>query len=64
MAVTPRQKHQLQPLALDLRLDTENAEQESSHRVLGVAVDHELRWLINIQNNYMQAYFAEFVSSS
>ena len=50
MLITSRQKHQLQPLALNLKLNTEAVEQVSSHRVLGVVVDHELRWHIHIHN--------------
>ena len=50
MLITSRQKHQLQPLALNLKLDTEPVEQVNSHRVLGVSVDHELRWHIHVQN--------------
>ena len=50
MIITSRQKHQLQPLTLDLKLGTERVEQVNSHRVLGVTIDHELRWHIHIQN--------------
>ena len=50
MIITSRQKHQLQPLALKLRLGTDPVDQVSSHRVLGVTIDHEFRWHIHINN--------------
>ena len=44
MVITSRQKHQLQPLTLDLLVDNTPLEQVRSHKVLGVIIDDELRW--------------------
>ena len=52
MVITSRQKRQLQPFnyCTAQTTDTETVEQVSSHRMLGVMIDHELRWHIHIQN--------------
>ena len=40
----PRQKHQRAPLLLNLKINNENIECVSEHKLLGIIVDNELRW--------------------
>ena len=44
MALATRQKHQTEPLFLNLVLDNNPLEQIHSHKVLGVFIDDKLRW--------------------
>lgn len=44
MLITTRQKHQLQPLSLDLSVDGNTITQVSNHKHLGVIIDDKLRW--------------------
>jgi hypothetical protein len=44
MLITTRQKHQLQPLSLNLSVDGNTLKQVSSHKLLGVVIDDKLRW--------------------
>ena len=50
MALASRQKHQLKPLILNLTLGTNIIEQVREHRVLGIAIDEELKWQPHIDN--------------
>jgi len=50
MVITSRQKHQRAPLILNLKLHADPIEQVTSHRVLGITVDQELRWDVHINN--------------
>ena len=50
MVITTRQKHQLKPLILDLRLNDKKIEQVESHKVLGVTIDMKLTWEPHINN--------------
>lgn len=49
MLITTRQKHQRQPLSLDLRHGTSDIAQVHEHRVLGVVIDDELNWRSHIE---------------
>ena len=44
MVITSRQKHQLEPLTLNLSIDSNTIEQVHTHKVLGINIDDELRW--------------------
>lgn len=50
MLITSRQKHQRDPLKLNLVIGNDSIEQIKSHRVLGITVDEELRWHFHINN--------------
>ena len=50
MVITTRQKHQLKPLILDLKLDDKMIEQVESHKVLGVTIDMKFTWEPHINN--------------
>jgi hypothetical protein len=50
MVITSRQKHQREPLLLGLKLNADPIEQVTSHRVLGIIVDQELRWDVHVKN--------------
>ena len=44
MVITTRQKHQREPLLLSLSLGTQDIDQVSEHKVLGLTLDSELNW--------------------
>jgi hypothetical protein len=44
MIMTSRQKHQRQPLALKLTVNSATINQVTDHKVLGVIVDEDLSW--------------------
>jgi exonuclease III len=48
MLITTRQKHQRQPLNLNITLESITIEQVSEHRLLGVIIDEELTWKSHI----------------
>ena len=48
MIVTTRQKHQISPLILDLKLGRDKIEQVKQHKVLGLWIDSELNWQYHI----------------
>ena len=50
MVVTSRQKHQLQPLKLDIKLHSNSLRQVHAHKVLGVYIDQELKWQTHIEH--------------
>ena len=50
MVITSRQKHQRAPLLLDLSLNADPIDQVTSHTVLGIIVDQELRWDVHLKN--------------
>ena len=50
MVITTRQKHQLEPLTLNLLLQDKPIEQVSEHCLLGVTVDKQLQWKTHIKN--------------
>ena len=50
MVISTRQKHQLQPLILTLRIGSDLNEQVKFHRVLGVIVDEKLTWHFHIDS--------------
>eukprot|EP00916_Digyalum_oweni_P023199 GHVL01038522.1.p1 GENE.GHVL01038522.1~~GHVL01038522.1.p1 ORF type:complete len:351 (+),score=4.48 GHVL01038522.1:49-1101(+) len=52
MLITTRQKHQRQPLSLDLMHGTVSIAQVHQHRVLGVVIDDELNWRSHIDTVY------------
>ena len=49
MTVTSRQQHQLGISPLSLSLNNTNVEHVSSHRLLGIEVDNQLRWNAHIE---------------
>ena len=51
MIITTRQKHQLSDLSLRLSLDSQNIENVTEHRLLGLIVDNKPR-----SNTYAKAY--------
>ena len=51
MLITTRQKYQLQPLPLNLYLDSNKIEQVQEHKVLGVIIDAHLSWSSHV--NYI-----------
>ena len=51
MLITTRQKHQINPLLLDLSIESTQIEQVTNHRVLGIIIDNKLDWHPHI--NYM-----------
>ena len=48
MLITSRQKHQIEPLTLNLSLNSTQVEQVHEHRLLGVIIDQELNWHTHI----------------
>ena len=50
IVISTRQKHQRAPLNINLYLGTDPIEQVSSHRLLGVVIDDEMRWNLHINN--------------
>ena len=48
--ITTRQKHQLSDLSLNLQIKGEAIQKVKQHRLLGVAVDNQLRWQIHIDD--------------
>ena len=50
MVLASRQKHQLQPLMLNLTLCTHINEQVREHSVLGITIDEEIKWQPYIDN--------------
>ena len=44
MILTTRQKHQINPIQLDLTLKTNKIEQVNSHKVLGLIIDSTFSW--------------------
>ena len=50
MAITTRQKNQLNPLQLKLALEKTDIEQVHEHRVLGVTIDTEMKWQSHLSN--------------
>ena len=44
MLITTRQKHQINPLILDLNIESTQVEQVTNHRVLGAIIDNKLDW--------------------
>ena len=50
MVITSRQKHQIQPLTLNLSIDNNPIEQVHTHKVLGVIIDDELKWGKHIES--------------
>ena len=50
MAITTRQKNQLNPLQLKLTLEKTDIEQVHEHRVLGVTIDTEMKWQSQLSN--------------
>ena len=48
MIITTRQKHQIQPLKVDLILNETSIEQVHTHRHLGITIDEELNWHAHI----------------
>lgn len=50
MVITSRQKHQRQPLILDIKLSSNSLRQVHTHKVLGVCVDQELKWQNHIES--------------
>ena len=49
MLITTRQKHQLQPLRLNLYLHSQAIEQVTEHKVLGLIIDNKLNWTSHIR---------------
>jgi hypothetical protein len=70
MAIASRQKHQIQPLVLNLHLSSTRIEQVNEHRVLGILIDSELRWSSHInalckqlaRNLFLLSQLKHFVS--
>ena len=50
MVLASRQKHQLQPLMLNLTLCTHINEKVREHRVFGITIDEEIKWQPYIDN--------------
>ena len=50
MIIATRQKKQLDTLSLKLFIGPKQIEQVNQHRVLGVTIDHVLRWLPHLEN--------------
>ena len=50
MVATSRQKHQIEPLTLNLSLSNQPITQVAEHKLLGVTVDNELEWEPHINN--------------
>ena len=48
MVITTRQKHQLSPLKLDLKVGNNCIEQVTSHKLLGIIIDQDLSWSSHI----------------
>ena len=44
MVISPRQKHQLSELKLNLLIHDKQIQHVDEHKVLGVIIDKELRW--------------------
>ena len=49
MVITSRQKHQREPLTLDIKLQSNSLRQVHTHKVLGVYIDQELKWQSHIE---------------
>ena len=50
MLLCCRQKHQLKPLKLSLKVDSSNIDQVPEHRLLGVVIDENLSWIPHINS--------------
>ena len=50
MVITSRQMHQLRPLMLNLSINNHPIEQASTHKVLGIIIDQELKWESHIDS--------------
>jgi hypothetical protein len=50
MLIASRQKHQRAPLSLNLSLGPDLIEQVDSHKVLGITIDDEMRWHVQVNN--------------
>ena len=44
MVITTRQKHQLDPLTLNLSLSEQSIKQVNEHKLLGITIDNTLEW--------------------
>ena len=49
MLITSRQKHQIEPLILNVHVNDNAIDQVREHRVLGVIIDDELKWQLHIE---------------
>ena len=49
MVITSRQKHQREPLILNIKLQSTSLRQVREHKVLGVYIDQELKWQTHIE---------------
>ena len=50
MLIATRQKHQLNPLYLNLYINQTSIKQVTKHRLLGVIIDNNLRWDAHVNN--------------
>ena len=50
MVITTRQKHQRAPLSLNLFINNKTIEQVTEHKILGIKVDSQFKWLPHIES--------------
>ena len=50
MVIATRQKHQRSPLRLKLDIDSTTVVQVKEHRVLGITIDDEFKWMSHVSN--------------
>ena len=50
MVITTRQKNQRSPLGIKLKVNSETVRKVKEHRVLGLAIEDELKWQLHVDN--------------